>query len=569
MKRWIRPQGVIVFLVLIAAAAGLAFILSGTLVERGIEKAGTAVAGARVDVGRARLSLSPLGMTLTDLQVTNARRPMENAVQVDRIALTMDPAALLRRKVIVEEMALEGMAFNTPRKRSGAIVKPPKGQGESGDGLRLPLQKPPPVSEIIAKEDLVSVQRSKALSERAAAARRSFEDARGSLPDQASVEQYKKRLDTLLAAKGLTKARLDEAKALQKEIRAEKDRVQAAEDQVAASLTSLRAQLKEARGSVGEDVSRLKDKYALTPGGLASITRTLFGDEAGVWADRGVQALKLIRYLPSRSGVDPKKARPPRGKGVDVPLGDRMLLPDLWVKRAALSLTVPSGVIAGEAVNFSSDQTLLKKTAVFEVSGRNLSGGVSLVAGGILDRTHAAAPKDEFKLNYSGWKLADLKLSGSESLPVTLRQGSGSVAGSVILKGEDLEGSVRVNLSSVTMEASGTGDSSLARAMRTALTGVQKFTMTADIGGTLDDPEVRLSSDLDRIIKDAVGQAAREEADRLEAGLRKAIEEKTGPALADAQNSLQSLESAKAQLANIKAGLEEALKKKAAVKLPF
>jgi hypothetical protein len=66
-----------------------------------------------------------------------------------------------------------------------------------------------------------------------------------------------------------------------------------------------------------------------------------------------------------------------------------------------------------------------------------------------------------------------------------------------------------------------------------------------------------------------VGQAAREEGARLEAGLRKAIEEKTGPALADAQKSLKSLETAKAELEAVKAELEQALKMKAAVKLPF
>ncbi|MCJ7499582.1 TIGR03545 family protein [bacterium] len=569
MKRWIRPQGIVVFFLLVAALAALSFIFSGTIVKRSIEKAGTAVAGARVDVGHARLSLSPLGLILTDLQVTNALRPMENTVQVDRIAFNMDSGALLRRKVLVEEMALEGMAFNTPRKSSGAVVKPAKAQGDSDGGFKLPALKTPPVSEILAQEDLLSVQRSRVLQERAAADQKHMEIARTSLPDKARVAQYQKQLDTLLSAKGLTKARVDEAKTLQKEIRGERDRVQAAEDQVTASLSSLKTQLKEARGSVGEDVSRLKEKYALSPEGLANITRTLLGDAAGLWADRGVQALKLLSYLPSMSDQDPKKAQPPRGKGVDVPLTDRMLLPGLWVKRAALSLTVPSGVIAGEAVDMSSDQALLKKPATFKVSGRNLSGGASLMAGGILDRTDPAAAKDEFNLNYDGWQVADLKLSGSESLPVTLRRGSGTVAGNVIMRGEALEGSVRVNLSSVAMEAAGTNDNSLSRAMRAALTGVQKFSINADVTGTLDDPKVRLTSDLDRILKDAVGKAAREEADKLEAGLRTAIEEKTGPALAEAQKSLQALESAKAQLAAVKVDLEEALKAKAAVKLPF
>jgi len=571
MKRWIRPQGVIVFLLLVALIALLVFLLSGTLVKRSIEKAGTAIVGARVDVGDARLSLSPLGLTLTDLQVTNPRRPMENTVQVGRIAFNMDPGALLRRKLLVQEMAVERMAFNTPRKSSGAVKKRSAGSGGDGEGtgFHMPALKVPPVSEILANEDLTSVQISGDLKEKAALAENSVQGSLSNLPDRAKAAQYKKRLETLLAGDKITKARLEEAKNLQNEIRAERDKVRAAQENISSSLEGLRARMKEARGAVGQDVTRLTNKYALTPEGLANVTRLLFGQKAGLWADRGVQALKLLSYLPSRSEKDPAKVRPPRGKGVDVPLKDRIPLPELWVKRTALSLTIPSGTLAGEARDLSSDQTLLKKAATFRVSGDDLPSGVSVKADGVLDHTSAAAPRDEYRISYGGWKVADLKLSESEGLPVTLRRGAGALTGNVVVRGEALEGSVRIDLTSVAMEAGGSGDSSLARAMRTALSGVQKFSLTADIGGTLDDPSFRLSSDLDRILKDAVGQAAREEGARLEAGLRKAIEEKTGPALAEAEKSLQSLESAKTELEAVKADLEQALKMKAAVKLPF
>ncbi len=570
MKRWIRPQGVVVFVVLLIVVAGLAFFLSGTIVKRGIEKAGTAVVGARVDVAHARLSLSPLGLALTDLQVTNPGRPMENIVQVKRIAFNMDSGALLRRKLLVEEMALEGMAFNTPRKRSGAVTRP-SGADRAGEeeGFKLPDLQIPPVSEILAREELVSVQRSNALREKAAAVEKGAREARGSLPDKAKVDEYQKRLDTLLSGTGLSKARLEEAKALQKEIRGQRDKVQAAEDQVAADLSSLRGQMQEARGSVGEDVRRLKEKYALTPGGLANMTRFLFGERVGVWADRGVQGLKLLSAVQARAGGDPRKAKPPRGLGIDVPLRDRMALPDFWVKRAALSLALPDGTVAGEARDLSSDQALLKRPATFEASGRDLPSGVSLAAGGTLDHTDPGVPKEDFRLEYDGWKVADIGLSESESLPVILRRGVGTLSGKVTVKGEVLQGVVRVNLASVVMEAGGTGDSSLAHAMRTALQGVRKISITANVGGTLAEPQVRLSSDLEGVLKDAVGQATREEAARLEADLRKGVQERTGPALAEAEASLKSLEAAKEQLRTVRAGLEEALKTKAAVKAPF
>jgi uncharacterized protein (TIGR03545 family) len=555
---------------LVIVVAVLAFVLSGFIVERVMEKAGTALVGAKVDVDSARLTLSPLGLTVTGLQVTNPRRPMENSVEVRRIALNMNAGALVRRKLLVEEMAVEGMMFSTPRKRSGALTRRPTPEdAPEEEGFRLPPLKIPPVSEILAKESLISVQRAEALQKQASEAEESIEGARAELPGQDKAEDYRKRLDKLLSGSGIDKARLDDAKKLRDEIRADIDKIKSVENQITGNLSVLRTRFTEARSSVGEDVKRLKEKYALTSGGLANITGALFGEKAGLWAQRGAQALKLLSYLPSGSSEDPKKARPPRGKGVNIPLRERRPLPDFWIKRTALSLQVPSGSLEGEARDLTSDPSFLKKPTTAKLVGKDLPGGASLTGEATFNRTDPTAPRDDLQVNFTGWQVRDLALSGGENLPVTLRQGAGVFSGNVVLKGDAVEGSVHVNLASARLEAGGESDSSLARAIREALESVDQFSLTANMEGTLDDPKVRLSSDLDRVLQDAVRQAAREESNRLEAGLRKAIEEKTGPALAEAQKSLKFLETVNKELRAVKTELEESLKLKALPKLPF
>lgn len=77
--------------------------------------------GARVDLYKADLSVSPLGLELLDIQITNPDEPMSNIVQIERIAFLISSTNLLRKKLFVEEMVVESVRFNTPRKRSGAI----------------------------------------------------------------------------------------------------------------------------------------------------------------------------------------------------------------------------------------------------------------------------------------------------------------------------------------------------------------------------------------------------------------------------------------------------------------
>ncbi len=567
MKRWIRPQGVIIFILLLVLFAVLVLVLSGPILGRGIERAGTAVVGARVDVDSARLSLFPLGLTVTGLDVTNPRAPMENTVSVGRIAFNMDPGALIRRKLLVEEMAVEGMAFNTPRAVSGAVKESVPAEDPTEEPFRLEPLKIPPVSQILAQEDLTSVRHSEAVRKKAGEIEENIKAAREGLPDRVKATDYRARLEKLFSGAGLDPARLNEAKKLRDEIRDERDRIRTVEDGITGGLSDLRNQLKEARESVSEDVNRLKEKYALTPGGLSNLSGLLFGPEVHKWTERTAQALKLLSHLPSGEEKDPKEVRPPRGKGIDIPLKERRPLPGFLIKRAALSLEVASGAIEGEALDLASDQSFQNNPATFSLAGRDLPGGAFLGARGVLDRTDPSAPRDNLKVTYKGWNVTDLTLSESDVFPVSLRRGSGTLSGEVVLKGLVMEGSVKVDLSSASLEAGGTQTSALGRAMQQALQGVGSVSLTAVVNGTLDDPKVHLSSDLDRILKEAVGQAASEESARLEAALRKSIEGRTGPAIAEATGSLKHLEDAKEEVRAIKAELEKALKVKG--KLPF
>ncbi len=86
-----------------------------------IEGAGTRAVGAKVELDAADLSLFPVGLSLTRLQVTNPKTPMTNAVEVAKVRMGLDGLNLLRRKVIIEEMALEGLRLSTPRTTSGAV----------------------------------------------------------------------------------------------------------------------------------------------------------------------------------------------------------------------------------------------------------------------------------------------------------------------------------------------------------------------------------------------------------------------------------------------------------------
>jgi membrane peptidoglycan carboxypeptidase len=96
--------------------------------------------------------------------------------------------------------------------------------------------------------------------------------------------------------------------------------------------------------------------------------------------------------------------------------------------------------------------------------------------------------------------------------------------------------------------------------MISALSKVSRFTLSADVAGTFEDYSVRISSNLDRVLQDAVGNLVREQAGKLEKELQAAITGKTGGALADLKKNYGGLEAVGGSLSGKQNQLNDLLK---------
>ena len=105
-------------------------------------------------------------------------------------------------------------------------------------------------------------------------------------------------------------------------------------------------------------------------------------------------------------------------------------------------------------------------------------------------------------------------------------------------------------------EAGGTFE----KAIRSSLAKVSAFTLTADITGTPENYQVKVSSDLDKVMKDAAGSMVREQRDRLEKELKKAVQEKTEVKLAGLKQSMGGLSGQGGKLDGVQERLNNMIK---------
>ncbi len=561
MGKWIRWQGVIGFAVVVGLLAAIWFLVVDRVVKTAIERGGTAVVGAKVELDDADVSLMPLGLTLTRLQVTNPDEPMTNAVEIARIAGTMDALNVFRRKVIVEELAVDGMRFNTPRKTSGAIAARPKTEeapSKAGEMFALPSLQVNDPKAILDKElaqleslKLVESIRTDIQSEQDAWKKRIAE-----LPDKAKFEEYKKRFESLKSAGkggiGGILGGVSEAQKLQEDIQRDLNKITGAKKELEQAVASLKNRITDVAKAPLRDVKRLMEKYSLSGAGVANLTRAVFAGPLGDHVDtafRWHRRLEPFLTRPTEKKAAVEVVKPVRGKGVDVRFKERAPLPDLLVRTARVSLEIPAGAIKGQVKNITPDQPILGAPMTFAFAGEKLQGLDSIKLDGAINRVNPDSPKDTADLRVAGYRLDNLGLGG-EAAPVSLKQGLADLDLKALLSGPKVDAKLGSRVRQVQMVVGDkVASGPVGEAIAGALADIKAFSLDATIAGTQEQYDLQLASDIDQVLKKALGKQVQAQAAKLEGQLRTAIQEKVNAQLGELKGNLGGFDALLQELA--------------------
>jgi uncharacterized protein (TIGR03545 family) len=553
MSRWIRWQGLVAFAVVVVSISLLWFVLADLAAEKIIEGAGTRIVGAKVELDEADVQLFPLGITLRGLQVTNPDEPMTNGVEIARIAGLFDATEFLRRKAIIEEMSMEGVRFNTVRKRSGAV----RGRSEVEKSEKISLKRIlgtdlpsfvlPKAEEILAKEQLQSVELAKALQAEIKGEQEKWTKELAELPGEEKIKEYEDRIEKLKEMrKGGPEAILSAAaefKKLKQDIESDLNTLRKAEKDFHSSMNLFKEGLAQAQRAPIEDAKRLASKYSLDSQGLANLTRLLFGPRIATWLERGLswhQRLEpLYERVKKEHGGDAEVIKPLRGKGVEVRFREYKPLPDFLIRKVKASVSTQGGDMEGRIENITPDQDILGKPLTFLFSGAKLSLVQSLRLDGTLDHVSRLTASDRINLKLRGYQAQQLTLTESGAFSVKLAKGLADLDLSSIVSNGAIDADFTAALKSAKLEVNTPAESGpVVRAISSTLTGVSSFSLAAEVSGNLDDYTMKLSSNLDGILKASAGAQLESRIAELERELRAAISERLSGPIQQAKGSL-------------------------------
>ncbi len=539
--RWRAVGPLLVFLAVLLVIWAL---VGERVVKTQLEAALSSALGTEVDVARLRIREAEAALDLSGLAIADPRDPRRNLVEAASVVVDLDPAPLAEKKLVVDRLALTGLRLGTLRARPARPADP---QSPTGRLLRateqwarekfqfpaLALGRLDTVKALVLDPSrLATVQAAEALA-------RAADSARGDLAGALARLQVRSLADSAAALA----TRLAQADPRKLGIAGVADAAAGAQ-RTLQGIAQLRQRLAELEGTGRHaldaleqgvedlDGARQRD-YAFARGLLAlpalegpAIGSALFGKPSVDFFQRGLYYAQVARrYLPP--GLEPWKRPGPRrarmaGTTVEFPRQNEY--PRFLLRDGEVDLSFGSGRVALAVSGLSSQPALYGKPILFQASGR-LGGAVPVRVElhGLADHT-GPVPRDSAAARIEGVELPDLALPG---LPFTVHPGPSSVRLAFALHGDRLAGRWEIAapaarwLADTARLARG---SVVERAVWRVLQGLTELSVRAELGGTIANPALRVSSNLDAAVAAQLRALVGEDVEKAERMARQEVD---------------------------------------------
>lgn len=530
------------------------FFLDG-IIERGIEKAGTAMNGAKVELDDVELSFFKLSLTLDRLQVTDENNPMTNALEVGAMNFNLQGKPLSWKKFVVENASITGIRTGTPRKYSGAVAKKEKKRDEGPSKAAQMSQAA--TAEVLANlktqydpqklsvENLASYKKIQEEKERWPNAWKAMDAKVDGIKVEDNVKAAKAfservKNEKFSGPESIAKAKdlLDEGKKIRDDFQSTKKNLDDLKGGVQAQLAEAKNSLQDVYALQKQDVDnalgQIKSAFS-----VEGITEGLIGP---VWTGRIQTWLgyydKIRRFVPEKKAADTPPP-PPTRQGRDIAFPFHYAWPAFHLKRAALSGDTSVLAYKGTLTDVSSEPVLVPPIAL-ELGGKN-DKGQALNARGTLDLRGAGMASD-VKFNYQGVALAGTKL-GDLGAPVTIQDGVGTLSGDLHVKGNQISGTVRFLAQPVTLDhplPAGASQNKLDvnALLHDVLVQLKTLDVTFVVSDTIGSPNVKIKTNLDDEIKKALNQTVQKEVDAIKAKYQARVQELVGGQKQELENMI-------------------------------
>lgn len=512
MKRLLQ----VLLVLLVVLVAAYYFLVDG-LLKSAIEREGSTALKAEVNIASVSFRLFPLGITLRDVQATNPREPMHNLIVAHRVAATFTIKQIFDHQIVADDVQLEGLRFNQPRLRSGAIAGLTPAPATSGLGGGLPgLTLPDP--QVLLAEEKTRVQAElQQLRANLTQTRDTWRQRLQNLPDQTKLDNYRQRAQALRQASVIE--RVAGTEQLRRDVKTDLDNLNTLRDQARADWQQAQTQLDEAKTLPQRELDRVLANSGLDAGDFSRLTQALIGGEFA----------PLVSQLTGLAGMPQTSTESTDASA-----------PDLWrVLARAIAvdgqIDIGSRALRFEGVvhNVTPQPKFWNVATDFDLHAAADQPGKFQLSGTLDQRKNVVA---NMRLALTGFPVEQLPLSSSDVLKIALQQASLDVEGLLRMEGYEIDFSLFNLFKQAKLEINAS-DNPIAQTLASALRTINQFDLNLAMTGDVRSPKVQMRSSLDQILGAAVGDQVRAQTAQLAEKLQSELKQQVQPDL-DAINQI-------------------------------
>jgi uncharacterized protein (TIGR03545 family) len=573
--KMIRWSGLLAF-VLIVGLMGIftLFFLDG-IIKGIIEDQASRIIGSQVNIGRLKLNLFSLKIDIRNIQIANPDDPMHNALEVGELTCDLVAMPLLKRKAVIQRMAVLDLALNTPRQTSGTL--PPELGKEREDHTRpldVGIEAPKKLKDCTLPDFSI-------LNEVKRGVTQSFLD-KAALPSSTFLEAYHRKISEvrtswdqrltdlptpqeikaqILSLRDLRDRPVREAsqlpgylksvKAQQKKLADARESLTEAQKILQKEIEALRHFLNQGRDLKDRDFNALGSQLDLAPPSVEDLLCVLLGKEAALKVSRVIGWYEtLSRFM--HGGASPGESQEPvvaetlrfRGAAVRFPVTGGY--PKFLLEVAEFSVR-PDGrkaserlafaELAGELQGLTSHPVLYGKPTLFRLEGA-LTGELACGVGFSGEFDHRRTPHDDhIDLMIKDFKLEGTGKNTSGQLPLFLRSAFLDVNARLRIKDEGLEGQALVRIRQPSVDVG-----SEAMVLADFFNNLEAFDMNLSIGGTLRQPSMALTFPATKTLSPILQDTFQAQLKEIRKILKRAIDARIDQEMLAAKEEADALE---------------------------
>jgi uncharacterized protein (TIGR03545 family) len=521
-------------------------------IESGLESAGEAIVGARVEIDNLRVSLSPVAIQFSRLQVANPHDPWKNLFETGKVRFALNFGQLLRGKYIIETMEVNNLILGTKRTTSGSLPKPPPQPAQpsaitaavssiSSGAEKAPvfdlnkIKKELKIDSLLNVQNLRSVQYIDTLKRRVLQASQQWQ---GTLND---LEKSKQKVSEIQA--NIAAINLNELKTVQN-ITSALNNVNSAYK----GLNDLNDTFKNRRAAVTDEINRLStsidtindlarsdyetvQRLARLPDfSTRGIANLLLGREILHKINTYLSWLDFARTNVPKYMPKPDNEKPSRFKGQDIEFPAERSYPKVWIKKIAISggedkTQNPEYFYAtGEVRNITNNQRLTGFPLTIALAGSK-AGGRSFTFDASFDR-RPEIPIDQYKLSVSNLPTGEIAFGQADFVPSRISKAILNTNADVIVPGDHFDADIKLTFRDLALSFDRPPRNDVERIARDVLASITGFNVALRLWNTGGPLNVALSTDLDDQLAARTKKVFGDELARLQNDIRAKVNQR-------------------------------------------